>query len=96
MKYQIRKMNDLNWQVWEWQEGGTVSRGRYVGQEKQAKYVPMESYHGTIGSAVKWMLEHAIRANVESATELDTAAILAAVEQARTDVLDAVSRIEKE
>jgi hypothetical protein len=92
MKWTIRKMNELNWQVWEWQDGGeTVSRGRYAGQEKQAKWIPLESYHGSLRNAVKWLVNHATRANVESGTDLDTATILAAIEKAEQNVLDAVS-----
>ena len=94
MKWAIRKMNELNWQVWEWQEGGgTISRGRYAGQPKQAKWIPLESYHYTLKDAVRWLLHHAARQHAETDVNLDTAAILEAIEKAEKSVTEAVKQI---
>jgi len=88
MKYQIRKLDELNWQLFQWQDGGQeITRGRYAGQATQAKWCPMESYHRDLKRAVEALLTYATLANAEKGVTLDTAAILAAVEQARTDVL---------
>ncbi len=96
-KYAIRKVDDLNWQIFQWQEGGqTIERGRYVGQETQAKWCPMESYHPTLVWAVQGLLKTAALDNAEAGVNLDTAAILAAVEQARLDVLAAVAAVTPE
>jgi hypothetical protein len=89
LKYQIRKLDDLNWQVFEWQEG-------YVGQLTQSKWKPMESYHPDVDGAVKALLKYATLANLESGVGLDTDAILAALEQAREDVIAAAQAITPE
>lgn len=96
-KYAIRKVDDLNWQIFKWQEGGeTIERGRYVGQETQARWCPMESYHPNVVNAAQWLLKEATLNNSEAGVNLDTAAILLAVEAARVDVLAAVAEITPE
>jgi len=94
MKWTIRKMDEHNWQLFEWQEGGEIiSRGRYAGQETTAKWKPLDSYHRSPAEAARALLSRAMLANVEPGTDLDTAAIIAAQEKAVRDVEAALGRL---
>ena len=35
MKFRILKRDKHNWVIERWQEGGTITRGRFTGQEKR-------------------------------------------------------------
>lgn len=96
-KYAIRKLDDLNWQLYQWQEGGElITRGRYAGQPMQSKWCPMDSYHPNVDGAATALLKIATLENAEKGVNLDTEAILAAVAQARLDVLAATEAITPE
>jgi len=94
LRYAIRKMDDLNWQVWKWQDGGKeITRGRYAGQKTQAKWCPMESYHPHPGQAAECLLRYATLDNAPEGVNLDTEAILAATKAAVEQVIAAVEAI---
>lgn len=96
-KYAIRKLDDLNWQLFQWQEGGEIiTRGRYAGQEMQSKWCPMDSYHPNVDGAVTALLKIATLENAAKGINLDTDAILAAIAQARLDVIQAAEAITPE
>jgi hypothetical protein len=97
LKYAIRKLDENNWQIHEWQAGGDeITRGRFVGQITQAKWKPMDSYHGDVDGAVRWLMKAATLANAPKHQNLDTEAILAALEAARADVIAAAEAVTPE
>ena len=97
LKYAIRKLDDLNWQLFEWQAGGEeITRGRFVGQLTQSKWKPMESYHPDVDGAVRALLKIATLDSVPKGINLDTEAILAALEAARADVIAAAVAVTPE
>jgi hypothetical protein len=94
MQYQLRKMDEHNWQLWRWQEGGeTITRGRYAGQDKQAKWCPMDNYYGKLEHAAAGLFEVAVKDRTESGTDLDTETILVAIADAQAAVLAAVQAV---
>lgn len=61
MKRRIIKADAHNWAIQEWQEGGgTVERGRYSGQEKQAKWKNPEAFFPTLHAACGSMLDEIV------------------------------------
>lgn len=57
MKYRITHPDPLNWCIEEWQEGGeTISRGKFAGQEKQARWKAPTSFHRSLADAAKALL----------------------------------------
>jgi hypothetical protein len=59
MKYRITHPDKYNWDLERFEGGGElISRGRYVGQEKKAKWVTV-SHHGNLRAAAKAMLTQA-------------------------------------
>lgn len=97
MKYQLQKKDELNWQIFVWQEGGQeISRGRYAGQLTQAKWCGLESYHYTLENAAKSLLEMATRDASEAQVALDTDTVLAAIAEAREATLAAVAAVTPE
>lgn len=60
MKYRIIKHDKFNWAIQEFQEGGgEVSRGRYVGKEKQEKWKAPKSFYGSVRHAALALLDQA-------------------------------------
>ena len=61
MKRRIIRADSLNWAIQEWQEGGdTISRGRYSGQAKQARWKMPEAFYRTLADAASGMLHEII------------------------------------
>lgn len=60
MKYRITKHDKLNWAIEEWQEGGeAITRGRYVGQEKQSKWMQPKEFYPSLRHAALGLLDRA-------------------------------------
>lgn len=57
MEYRIRKRDKLNWVIERKQEAGTISRGRYAGQQKTEKWdeVNPVGYFGNLKEAAKYL-----------------------------------------
>jgi hypothetical protein len=93
----LRSEVHLNWQIYQWQEGGEIiTRGRYAGQPMQSKWCPMDSYHPNVEQAAECLLKMAVLANAEKGVNLDTEAILTAITAAREDVIAAARAVTPE
>lgn len=59
MNYRIVKRDSLNWAIEKYQSGGTVSRGRYAGQEKQEKWDTINpvGYFPNLESAARYLVD---------------------------------------
>jgi len=61
--YEVRRMDSLNWRVWQYK----VLKG---GERKgESDWVPLDSYHGTLASAIEWIAKNApkeLHADVET------------------------------
>lgn len=59
-KYRITHPDQHNWCIEEWQDGGEkISRGRYAGQEKTAKWMDPSLFYGTLRQAALALLDKA-------------------------------------
>ena len=90
MKYQIRREDKHNWTIYEWQNGGDIiTRGKYVGEVKQAKWIPLNggSYHQRLEHVAKALLDYATGANCPEGN-LTAKTVLAAIEKAQGEVMD--------
>ena len=60
MKYRITHPDPHNWCIEEFQEGGsTISRGRFAGQETQARWKAPTAFYRTLEDAAKGLLNRA-------------------------------------
>lgn len=60
MKYRITHPDPHNWCIEEFQEGGsTISRGKFAGQEMQAKWKAPTAFYRTLEDAAKALLDKA-------------------------------------
>ena len=60
MKYRITHPDPHNWCIEEFQEGGsTISRGRFAGQEMQAKWKAPTHFYRSLEDAAKALLTKA-------------------------------------
>lgn len=85
MKYRITHPDEYNWCIEEWQEGGgTVERGRYAGQQKQARWKAPESFYPSLKHAALGLLDKAAGDALLSGEAAD---ILSAIKQAEACVL---------
>lgn len=88
MKYRITHPDKYNWCVEAWEEGGeAISRGRYVGQLKKAKWIVL-GYHSTLRNAATAMLDDAAGDAIASG---EATSILQAIELAETRVMAAIA-----
>lgn len=85
-KYRIQRLDDHNWTLEEFQEGGeTISRGRFAGQEKQARWKAPIAFYRTLRDAATALLD---KATGDALTE--TKSILEAITLAENRVLAAL------
>lgn len=90
MKYRITHPDPHNWCIEEYQEGGeTISRGRFAGQEKQAKWKAPTAFYRTLKDAATALLD---KATGDALTE--TASILEAIKLAEARVIEALPKEE--
>lgn len=60
-KRRIIRADAYNWAIQEWQEGGgTIERGRFAGQAKQAKWKNPEAFYSRLADAATGMLNDII------------------------------------
>ena len=91
MKYRIVRADKHNWDVERYQEaGGIISRGRYSGQEKQARWM-VEGHFNRLEHAAKFMVDKATGSYVEEGQ-----AILDAITAAQEAVLEAVNEAKEQ
>lgn len=82
MKRRIIRADSLNWAIQEWQEGGDeISRGRFAGQTKKAKWKMPESFFRTLADAARNMLHEEI-GDVPNGTPITGKDILERIEVA--------------
>lgn len=85
MKYRIGKHDKLNWAIYEWQEGGeAISRGRYAGDAKQAKWKAPKAFYPSLRSAALGLIDQAAG---DALLAGEAASILDAIKQAEACVL---------
>lgn len=90
MKRRIIRADAHNWAIQEWQEGGdAIERGRYAGQEKQAKWKAPELFFSRLTDAAKRFLAEDI-GQIPQGEALDLKAILTAIPEAEARVVDAI------
>ena len=88
MKYRIQRLDDHNWTVEEFQEGGgTIGRGRFAGQEMQAKWKAPESFHRTLKDAALALLH---KAAGDALLTQETTSLLEAINLAEARVIAAL------
>ena len=89
MKRRIIRADSLNWAIQEFQEGGgTVERGRYAGQEKQARWKAPHAFYSKMADAVSGLFR--ATAGTPEGFTLDEATLLEKIDQAETRTVEAV------
>ncbi|MCI0563649.1 MAG: hypothetical protein MN733_34685, partial [Nitrososphaera sp.] len=92
MKRRIIRADPLNWAIQEYQEGGdAIERGRYAGQEKQAKWKAPELFFVRLEDAVKRFLLDDIE-QVPEGEALDLRAILSAIPEAEARTVETIKQ----
>lgn len=85
-RYRITHPDPLNWCIEEWQEGGgTISRGRFAGQEMAAKWKASNSFHSSLKNACLALLD---KAAGDAVVTGEAASILDAIKIAEARVLE--------
>ena len=90
MKYRITHPDKYNWCVEGYDEGGTaITRGRYVGQTKKAKWTVI-GYHSSLQHAAKALLDDAAGDSIEAE---EATSLLHAIELAEARVMAALATL---
>lgn len=99
MKRRIIRADAHNWAIEEWQDGGgTIERGRYVGQEKKAKWKAADKFYAKLEDAAAAMFREIVADNwnvtgqalfsmLEAASKEVQEHVSALVNNANTDTL---------
>lgn len=88
MKRRIIRADALNWAIQEYQEGGgTVERGRYAGQEKQARWKAPNAFYGRLEHAISGLFRDCVGDGPDGFT-MDEATLLERIEQAEKRTIE--------
>jgi hypothetical protein len=91
MKRRIIRADALNWAIQEFQTGGdTIERGRYAGQEKQARWKAPEMFFARLEDAAKRFFQEEVGDTVPEGEAIDLQALLVAIPAAEARTMSAV------